>query len=121
MAFDRRYAAQDRFGAWEKSFKSISKDVGHLMLPHHGAAANFNSKLLTFVPGEARCFATVNSEDNNDNLNSEDDKRRTRPPLEVRQEVGERLAVVTEKSDVLIGYSGGRTLESEHGDKLKTW
>jgi hypothetical protein len=78
--------SEPRFSPWKESFKTIAQDVGHLMLPHHGAARNFNSELLTFAE-DAICFATVNSDD---------DRQKKRPPCKVRRQVGDRLEVVSE-------------------------
>jgi hypothetical protein len=108
---DTPLKSKRRIAPWKESFRTVAKDIGQLMLPHHGAAKNFNSELLTFAP-KAKCFATTNAED---------DRKETRPPSSIRAEVGKRLTVVSEESEALIAYSGDPNLEKQYADGIRNW
>ncbi|MFO1344702.1 MAG: hypothetical protein U1E85_00250 [Rhodocyclaceae bacterium] len=51
-----------RFKPWKEYFAGVSRDVGHLMVPHHGSAANFNESLPKVTP-KAQYFVTINGSD----------------------------------------------------------
>jgi Metallo-beta-lactamase superfamily len=98
---------------WRESFERVSAEIGQLMLPHHGAKRNFNSDLLTFVPQQARFFATVNHKDF---------EERKRPPEWVRTEVTDgRLTPVTELTEPLLECSGPQELQIDFLAKLHDW
>jgi hypothetical protein len=102
-----------QFEPWKESFDMIANEVGQLMLPHHGAAKNFNPELLTFVPSRARLFATANAVDYDNGK---------RPPHEVRKEVGrKRLRVVSELTRTLKECSGAPELVEDYLDQIKGW
>jgi hypothetical protein len=59
---DANLSSQVRMKEWKQAFMRTSFCTAHLMLPHHGAAGNFNEELITYAEG-ARHFVTVNDED----------------------------------------------------------
>jgi hypothetical protein len=108
---DTPLQSERRITPWKESFETIREHVGYLMLPHHGAAKNFNSELLRFAEN-ARCFATVNSDDY---------REKKRPPRRVRCEVGARLLIISEESStVLKDLSGAPNLE-HWADEILQW
>jgi hypothetical protein len=99
-----------RIGPWKESFQTVARNIGHLMLPHHGAAKNFNSELLAFA-SNAKCFATINAED---------DRNKIRPPSSVRAKAGD-FTVVSEESKALTACSGDPELEEQYLNSIRNW
>jgi hypothetical protein len=84
------------------------------MLPHHGAAANFDEKLIRFAP-DSGYFATADAI-------RRKQKEKIRPPLMVRELLGKRLKVITQKrSTTLVECSGPPSLLDNYLPRISKW
>jgi hypothetical protein len=108
---DSPLGTNTRFLPFEKSFETIKEQVGYLMLPHHGAAKNFNSKLLEFAES-ARLFVTVNAADFQNKI---------RPPQKtVRDKLKKRPLEDVSEEKLLEDFSGPVGGERRK-ERLLTW
>ena len=93
---DANLNSKVRMDERKEAFARTSACTAHLMLPHHGAAGNFNTELLTHAEG-ARHFVTVNDDDY---------KIGKRPPETVTKQV-KKLHAVSEHDASCIAEVGG--------------
>ena len=93
---DANLNSQVRMDEWKEAFTRTSACTGQLMVPHHGASANFNADLLTYAEG-ARHFVTVNDDDYTNGK---------RPPKIVVDQI-DKLHVVSEQDASCIGEVSG--------------
>jgi len=100
---DSKLANRERRVRWQKFFKDFGSRVGTMMLPHHGAYANFHSAILDVAP-TAALFVTA---DGDDALHPHEDVlcevKACSPPRELR-------TVSTDGDDTLVEVSGDSSL-----------
>jgi hypothetical protein len=77
------------------------------MIPHHGAARNFNAGLADF--GKARCFVTVNANDSK------------RPHRTVVDTIGDLAVVSEDEASCITEVSGPPALSSAWQAKVSEW
>lgn len=99
---DAKLKSKVRLKEWHDCFRQAFSFTGHLMLPHHGAAGNFNKGLNAYAK-DARFFVTVDAADARSG-------KRPHPGVKVDKDT---LDIVSEEGPCLAELSGPTTLNNE--------
>ncbi len=105
---DAKLGNKARRHSWLRFYQPLRNNICKMMLPHHGAVANFNSEMLSLVNDNVELFVTANAEDD------------LRPHEDVLSELDERTChIVSEQTDDKLRDISGLSLLSGHPDKAK--
>jgi hypothetical protein len=106
---DAKLRSPIRRKEWLRYFEPLKSNIGFLMLPHHGSAANFNREILESVPEEAALYVTANASDHG-----------LRPHEDLLAQLGDRhLHVVTEQPESELREISGPSLLTGNGGAIR--
>lgn len=105
---DAKLRSPTRRQEWLQYFGTLKSNIGLLMLPHHGSAANFDRDILDAVPDEAALYVTADAKDHG-----------VRPHEDVLAQLGEReLLVVTEQPQTTLRQISGPSFLTGYGGAI---